>query len=74
MARSASKQNERRVRRRELLAGGALLGTAAALASRIALGQAGALIRKAEAGELTAAGYDLIRPENILYSVCQQCN
>jgi len=67
-------RNTRRIRRRELLAGGALLGTGALLASQIKLGEVLGLIRRAEARELRPGDYDLANPENILYSVCQQCN
>lgn len=67
MAGRVAEWNERGIRRRELLAGGALLGTAALLASQAKLGEMAALIRTAEARELPFGDYDLTNPENILY-------
>ncbi|MDQ7843943.1 MAG: molybdopterin-dependent oxidoreductase [Armatimonadota bacterium] len=74
MAQHAAERSGRRLRRRDLLAGGALLGTSALLASQAKLGELADLVRTAEAAELPAGGYDLVDPYNILYSVCQQCN
>ncbi|MBI3015640.1 MAG: molybdopterin-dependent oxidoreductase [Candidatus Tectomicrobia bacterium] len=60
--------------RRSILTGGALLGGAALLASHAKLGELAGLVRAAEARELPTGEYDRATPENILYSVCQQCN
>ncbi|MCL6643147.1 MAG: molybdopterin-dependent oxidoreductase [Candidatus Bipolaricaulota bacterium] len=62
-----------KITRRNLIKAGALLGGSALLAERIPW--ALELIQRAEAGQLqTSEIYALARPENILYSVCQQCN
>ena len=66
--------NHRGIERRDLLTGGALLGGAALLASHTKLGELAGLVRAAEARELPTGEYDRAIPENILYSVCQQCN
>lgn len=55
--------------RRDFLKAGAFLGASAALASRIA--GARSVVAAAAAG---GAPYPLAQPENILYSVCLQCN
>src|SRR3989304_3409648 len=64
----------RRFDRREFLTGGALLGSAALLASQAKLSEVANLVQAAEARELPAGQHDLNSPERILYSVCQQCN
>lgn len=74
MAKHGVDPSGRGIRRRELLTGGARLGTAALQAQQARLGEIAALTRTAEARELPFGGYDLTNPENILYSVCQQCN
>jgi anaerobic selenocysteine-containing dehydrogenase len=58
--------------RREFLKRGAFLGGSAFL-TQVAMN--GLLPQRAEAGEVpTGLDYPLAKPENILYSVCQQCN
>ena len=59
--------------RRNFLKAGAFLGGSAALADQLARTMVGA--GAAEAQTLAGAGdYPLANPENILYSVCLQCN
>ena len=59
--------------RRRFLKGSALLGGSMVLAERMQWVQD--LVRRAESGALAAGEeYLLSKPENILYSVCLQCN
>ena len=57
-----------RISRREFLTASALLGGTTLVASRLTVAGAGPGAAQPE------GGYQLARPENILYSVCQQCN
>jgi tetrathionate reductase subunit A len=66
------KKIENGFNRREFIKCGAFLG-GSLLASQLTWTQE--LMRRAEAGQLTPEEeYELIKPENILYSVCLQCN
>jgi tetrathionate reductase subunit A len=62
-----------KIARRDFIKGSALAGTGALLGHQIArmLGAS----ERAEAGYLTPTeSFELAKPENILYTVCQQCN
>lgn len=62
-----------KIDRRKFIKGSALLGGSALLSGQI--GRVFSFMDQAEAGYITpTADYELARPENILYSVCQQCN
>ncbi|MCL5986881.1 MAG: molybdopterin-dependent oxidoreductase [Actinobacteria bacterium] len=62
-----------KISRREFLKISAFMGGSAVIASQMP--GLWKLVRRAEAGTLTAAEvYALSLPENIIYSVCQQCN
>lgn len=71
-------ENEKResgnkISRREFLKISAFMGGSAIIASQMP--GLWSLVKRAQAGTLTAAEvYALSRPENIIYSVCQQCN
>jgi len=67
------KRSKKGLTRREFLKTSALLGSSALLISQIEWARD--LVARAEAGLLTPAEeYELAKAENILYTVCQQCN
>ncbi len=65
--------SEVKISRREFAKGAALLGSGALLGNQF-LGLGGLGERAAKGASEAQVGYPLSKPENIIYSVCLQCN